>query len=169
MCFTIVFKSVSEKICLIYLNHYWKHGWPSVLFLILFNNYLYIYIWKIYTALNHYWKHRMHLVLFFFILLVVFCEYSLVVDPGFSWGGANSQSGCANLLLWIFLPKSAWKWKNLDLGTRVPSVPLPLWIRQCSRYCWLVRGSLFIELGCPRDLGKGWRGDLGTFMISRPI
>ena len=22
-------------------------------------------------------------------------------------------------------------------------------------YCWLVRGSLFIELGCPRDLGKG--------------
>ena len=27
-----------------------------------------------------------------------------VVDPGFFWGGANSQSGCANL----------WKWKNLD-------------------------------------------------------
>ena len=38
-----------------------------------------------------------------------------------------------------------------------------------SAICWLVRGSLFIELGCPRDLGKGWRGDLGTFMISRPI
>ena len=37
-----------------------------------------------------------------------------------------------------------------------------------SSYCWLVRGSLFIELGCPEDLGKGWRGDLGTFMISRP-
>ena len=36
-------------------------------------------------------------------------------------------------------------------------------------YCWLVRVSLFIELGCPRDLGKGWRGDLGTFKISRPI
>ena len=35
-------------------------------------------------------------------------------------------------------------------------------------HCWLVRGSLFIELGCPEDLGKGWRGDLGTFMISRP-
>ena len=35
-------------------------------------------------------------------------------------------------------------------------------------FCWLVRGSLFIELGCPEDLGKGWRGDLGTFMISRP-
>ena len=34
-------------------------------------------------------------------------------------------------------------------------------------YCWLVRVSLFIELGCPRDLGKGWRGDLGTFIISR--
>ena len=36
-------------------------------------------------------------------------------------------------------------------------------------YCWLVRGSLFIELGYPGDLGKGWRGNLGTFMISRPI
>ena len=36
-------------------------------------------------------------------------------------------------------------------------------------FCWLVRGSLFIELGYLRDLGKGWRGDLGTFMISRPI
>ena len=35
--------------------------------------------------------------------------------------------------------------------------------------CWLVRGSLFIELGCTRDLGKEWRGDLGTFMISRSI
>ena len=34
--------------------------------------------------------------------------------------------------------------------------------------CWLVRVSLFIELGGPRDLGKGWRGDLGTFIISRP-
>ena len=39
----------------------------------------------------------------------------------------------------------------------------------CKKYCWLVRGSLFIELGCTRDLGKGWRGDLGTFMISRSI
>ena len=37
------------------------------------------------------------------------------------------------------------------------------------RSCRLVRGSLFIELGCTRDLGKGWRGDLGTFMISRSI
>ena len=36
-------------------------------------------------------------------------------------------------------------------------------------FCSLIRGSLFIELGCLRDLGKGWRGDLGTFMISRPI
>ena len=31
------------------------------------------------------------------------------------------------------------------------------------------RVSLFIDLGCPRDLGKGWRGDLGTFMINRSI
>ena len=46
----------------------------------------------------------------------------------------------------------------------------PLRVTFCSRSsCWLVRGSLFIELGCPGDLGKGWRGDLGTFMISRPI
>ena len=36
-------------------------------------------------------------------------------------------------------------------------------------FCWLIRGSLFIKLGCLRDLGRGWRGDLGTFMISRPI
>ena len=41
-------------------------------------------------------------------------------------------------------------------------------IMSCCAYCWLVRVSLFIELGCPRDLGKEWRGDLGTFMISRP-
>ena len=27
------------------------------------------------------------------------------------------------------------------------------------------RGSLFIELGCPGDLGKEWREDLGTFSI----
>ena len=33
----------------------------------------------------------------------------------------------------------------------------------------LFRVSLFIDLGCPRDLEKGWMGDLGTFMISRPI
>ena len=38
-----------------------------------------------------------------------------------------------------------------------------------ANFCWLVRGSLFIELGFSEDLGKGWRGDLGTFMISRPI
>ena len=31
------------------------------------------------------------------------------------------------------------------------------------------RVSLFIDLGCPGDFGKGWRGDLDTFMISRPI
>ena len=42
-------------------------------------------------------------------------------------------------------------------------------VHSVRNYCRLVRGSLFIELGCPRDLGKGWRGDLGTFMISRPI
>ena len=49
------------------------------------------------------------------------------------------------------------------------SIWLPLVAIFFMTYCWLVRGSLFIELGCPGDLGKGWRGDLGTFMISRPI
>ena len=35
-----------------------------------------------------------------------------VADPGFSWGGgANSQVG---IILQIYLPKTAWKWKNLD-------------------------------------------------------
>ena len=33
----------------------------------------------------------------------------------FPGGGANSQSGCANL---FFRPKTAWKWKNLDPGGR---------------------------------------------------
>ena len=36
-------------------------------------------------------------------------------------------------------------------------------------HCWLVRVSLFIELGGPHSFGKGWWGALGTFMISRPI
>ena len=27
------------------------------------------------------------------------------------------------------------------------------------------RVSLFIDLRCPGDFGKGWRGDLGTFII----
>ena len=31
------------------------------------------------------------------------------------------------------------------------------------------RVSLFIDLGCPRDLGTGWWGAFGTFKISRPI
>ena len=36
-------------------------------------------------------------------------------------------------------------------------------------FCWLVRVSLFIELGGAEDLGTGCRGAFGTFMISRPI
>ena len=46
---------------------------------------------------------------------------------------------------------------------------VPVQMNYSHGYCWLVRGSLFIELGCTRDLGKWWRGDLGTFMISRSI
>ena len=37
----------------------------------------------------------------------------------FPEGGANSQSGCVS----HFLPKTAWKWKNLDWGG-FPGVPL---------------------------------------------
>ena len=48
----------------------------------------------------------------------------------------------------------------------------PQIINQCTIsqvFCWLIRVSLFIELGGPQDLGTGWWGALGTFMISRPI
>ena len=31
------------------------------------------------------------------------------------------------------------------------------------------RVSIVIELGCTGDLGMGWWGDIGTFMINRPI
>ena len=46
-----------------------------------------------------------------------------VADPGFSpGGGANSQSGYANLFFWS---KIAWKWKNFGPqgGARVPGAP----------------------------------------------
>ena len=36
-------------------------------------------------------------------------------------------------------------------------------------HCWLVRVSLFIEIGGAEDLRKGWRGAFSTFMINRPI
>ena len=36
-------------------------------------------------------------------------------------------------------------------------------------YCWLVRVSLFIELGGAGDLETRKRGTFSTFMISRPI
>ena len=36
-------------------------------------------------------------------------------------------------------------------------------------FCWLIRVSLFIDLGFPYNLGKGWWGHLGPFVISRPI
>ena len=42
-----------------------------------------------------------------------------VADPEFSGGGANSQGGCASLLFCNFLPKTARKLKNLDLGWAV--------------------------------------------------
>ena len=38
-----------------------------------------------------------------------------------------------------------------------------------SYFCWLVRVSLFIELGGAGDLGTRKRGAFSTFMISRPI
>ena len=36
-------------------------------------------------------------------------------------------------------------------------------------YCWLVRVSLFIELGGAGDLGTRKRGAFSSFMINRPI
>ena len=46
---------------------------------------------------------------------------------------------------------------------------LTIWTPKIKNYCWLFRVSLLIDLGFPWDLGKGWWGHLGTFMISRPI
>ena len=40
---------------------------------------------------------------------------------------------------------------------------------QCLFFAGSFRVSLFIDLGCPGDFGKGRKGDLGTFMISKPI
>ena len=51
-----------------------------------------------------------------------------VADPGFSPGGRQLPKV---LLFFNFLPKTAWKWKNLDPqggGARVPGAPP--WIRQ---------------------------------------
>ena len=57
----------------------------------------------------------------------------------------------------------------LGLFKKCLALPSTFYLMYFHNICWLVRGSLFIELGCTRDLGKGWRGDLGTFMISRSI
>ena len=46
-----------------------------------------------------------------------------VADPGFSWGGANSQSGCANLLFCMKMKELGYR------GGRVPGTPTS-WIRQ---------------------------------------
>ena len=58
------------------------------------------------------------------------CEKSAhdnIVSSGgsriFLRGGANSQSGCANLFSW---PKTAWKWKNLDPQAGGPPIDSPL-------------------------------------------
>ena len=51
------------------------------------------------------------------------CQWRIQDFP--EGGGANSQSGCVNLL---FGPKTAWKWKNLDpqgLGARPWRPPDP--------------------------------------------
>ena len=56
---------------------------------------------------------------------------------------------------------------------RIPTVLLHTEAYKIIFKMWIIAGSfrvsLFIDLGCPRDFGKGWRGDLGTFMIRRPI
>ena len=64
---------------------------------------------------------------------------------------------------------STLKYKNANLFSMFLCYADGTILTEKHSCCWLVRGSLFIELGCPEDLGKRWRGDLGTFMISRPI
>ena len=77
--------------------------------------------------------------------------------------GVCIQEGSASRGFGLTLPPDTWD--TMGYGQQVGGTHPTVMIS----YCWLVRGSLFIELGCPRDFGKGWRGDLGTFMISRPI
>ena len=62
-----------------------------------------------------------------------------------------------------------------DNSTKVSVCCLMLQGRSCIILItiWFFAGSfrvsLFIDLGCPWDLGTGWRGAFGTFMISRLI
>ena len=68
--------------------------------------------------------HKKHIVIF---SESVFVPLLPVADPGFSPGGRQLPKV---LLFFNFLPKTAWKWKNLDPqgGARVPGAPP--WIRQ---------------------------------------
>ena len=48
-----------------------------------------------------------------------------VADPGFSWGAPTSKVGVLTYYFAVFLPKTAWKWKNLDpQGARIIDVTL---------------------------------------------
>ena len=53
-----------------------------------------------------------------------------VADPGFSPGGGRQLPKV--LLFFNFLPKTAWKWKNLDPQGGRASLAPP-WIRQCTQ------------------------------------
>ena len=100
-----------------------------------------------------------------------------MADPGFSRGGAPiPKLG----LFCQFFAENCMKMKEFGppgggRASLAPPLDPPMTCiseRKSSledNFAGSFRVSLFIDLGCPRDLGKGWRGDLGTFMISRPI
>ena len=79
-----------------------------------------------------------------------FLVMSPVADPGFSPGGCANSQKCYYFS--NFLPKTAWKWKNLDLrGARVPGTPL----KSAYGLLWLCKpqwAASFMLAGgvCPR-------------------
>ena len=74
-----------------------------------------------------------------------------VADPGFSPGGCANSQKCYYFS--IFLPKTAWKWKNLDPGGARPWRPQPLdppmilfWKKpNITKKIYLINDSRFVE------------------------
>ena len=76
-------------------------------------------------------------------------ECSSLADPGFSPGGRQLPK---LLLFFTFLPKTAWKWKNLDPGGGAHPWRPP-WIRQCSS-CRVV----YLDSVAMNQRGRAWQG-----------
>ena len=99
-----------------------------------------------------------------FFLQVKYSRCFAMADPGFLGGGfwgklANSQELCANLLFCKILPKTVWKWKNLDWGMGHPwRSPLDPPLRWCDFPAVMVYSEcIFIE-GTRRLTLKWWSG-----------